>query len=126
MQNVFAEVEANMKLISIYTIERRAQEEAQCDEAMMSAMGQLIGEMQQAGILLDFGGVDSEGTELRVRKSGAQITVTDGPLTEAKEIVGGFAVLSVASRDEALLRTRRFLEVAGDGTSELHQLAEYA
>ena len=125
MHNVLAEVEANMKFISIYTIERRAQEEAP-DEAMMSAMGQLIGEMQQAGILLDFGGVDSEGTELRVRKSGAQITVTDGPLTEAKEIVGGFAVLSVASRDEALLWTRRFLEVAGDGTSELHQLAEFA
>ena len=125
MHNVLAEVEANMKFISIYTIERRAQEEAP-DEAMMSAMGQLIGEMQQAGILLDFGGVDSEGTELRVRKSGAHITVTDGPFTEAKEIVGGFAVLSVASRDEALLWTRRFLEVAGDGTSELHQLAEYA
>jgi hypothetical protein len=125
MHNVLAEEEANMKFISIYTIERRAQEEAP-DEAMMSAMGQLIGEMQQAGILLDFGGVDSEATELRVRKSGAQVTVTDGPFTEAKEIVGGFAVLSVASRDEALLWTRRFLEVAGDGTSELHQLAEYA
>jgi hypothetical protein len=125
MHNVLAEVEANLKFISIYTIERRAQEETP-DEAMMSTMGKLIGEMQQAGILLDFGGVDSDGTELRVRKSGAQITVTDGPFTEAKEVVGGFAVLSVASRDEALLLTRRFLEVAGDGTSELHQLAEFA
>jgi hypothetical protein len=114
-----------MKFISIYTIDRDAHE-TQPDEAAMAAMGALIGEMQSAGVLLDFGGVNSSGTELRVRKSGSQMTVTDGPFTETKEIVGGYAVLSVASRDDALAWTRRFLEVAGDGVSELHQLAEYA
>jgi hypothetical protein len=114
-----------MKFISIYTLERTAHEAESCEEDM-AAMGKLIGEMQDVGVLLDFGGVDSGGTELRVRKSGTQLTVTDGPFTESKEIVGGFAVLSVGSRDEALLWAKRFLDVAGDGTSELHQLAEFA
>jgi hypothetical protein len=63
---------------------------------------------------------------LRVRKSGSQITVIDGPFAETKEVVGGYAVLSVPSRDEALRWTRHFLDIAGDGTSELHQLAEQA
>ena len=114
-----------MKFISIYTLERDRSDAEPCEENM-AAMGKLIGEMQSAGVLHDFGGVDGGGTELRVRKSGTQLTVTDGPFTESKEIVGGFAVLSVASRDDALLWTKRFLDVAGDGTSELHQLAEFA
>ena len=114
-----------MKFISIYTLDRDARE-AEPDEVHMAAMGNLIGEMQSVGVLVDFGGVNSEGTELRVRRSGAKLTVTDGPFTEAKEVVGGYAVLAVGSRDEALLWTKRFLEVAGDGSSELHQLAEFA
>jgi hypothetical protein len=117
--------ERTMKFISIYTIDPSSHD-MEPDEASRASMGALIGEMQQAGVLLDFGGVDSSGTELRVRKSGSQMTVTDGPFTETKEVVGGYAVLSVGSRDEALLWTKRFMDVAGDGVSELHQLAEYA
>jgi hypothetical protein len=100
-----------MKFISIYTVDRGVHQ-TQPDEANIAPMGELIG--------------NSGESELRVRKSGSQITVTGGPFTEMKEIVGGYAVLSVASRDVALLWTKRFLEVAGDGLSELHQLADYA
>jgi hypothetical protein len=114
-----------MKFISIYTLDRDVRE-AEPDQVNMAAMSSLIGDMQSAGVLVDFGGVNSEGTELRVRKRGAELMVTDGPFSETKEVVGGYAVLSVGSRDEALLWTKRFLDVAGDGTSELHQLAEFA
>jgi hypothetical protein len=113
-----------VKFISIYTISPEAAA-APPSEKTMAAMGALIGEMQQTGVLLDFGGTGGGGMELRVRKSGSEMTVTDGPFTETKEVVGGFAVLNVATRDEALAWTKRFLECAGDGVSELHQLQEY-
>ena len=92
----------------------------------MAAMGALINEMMQAGVLLDTGGVMNGGASMRVRRDGERITVTDGPFTEAKEVIGGYAVFKVASKDEAVEWTRRFLAVAGNGTSELHELGEFS
>jgi hypothetical protein len=60
----------------------------------------------------------------RVRKSGDKVTVTDGPFTEAKEMVGGFAILEANSKAEAIELTRQFLKIAGDGECELRQLYE--
>ena len=50
--------------------------------------------------------------------------MTDGPFTEAKELVGGFAILKANSKEEAIELTRQFLRVAGDGECELRQLYE--
>lgn len=96
------------------------------DEKQMAAMGELIGELMSAGILLDTGGVTDGGSSLRVQRAGGKVTVTDGPFTETKELVGGFAIFKVNSRDEAIALTQRFLEVAGDGTSELHEVGEFS
>lgn len=52
------------------------------------------------------------------------MTVVDGPFTETKEVIGGFALIQVASKEEALEWTKRFLEVAGDGESEIRLLHE--
>lgn len=95
------------------------------DETKMAAMGALIGEMMGAGVLLDTGGVSDGGSALRVQKAGTKVTVTDGPFTETKELVGGFAIFRVASKDEAVAWTRRFLDVAGDGMAELHEVSEF-
>jgi hypothetical protein len=113
-----------MKFLSIYSYAAGPDNSDGPAEAEMMAMGRLIGEMQTAGVLLDFGGVGGGGMELRVTKAGSKITVTDGPFTESKEVIGGYALMSVATRDEAVHWTKRFLEVAGDGVSELHQLAD--
>jgi hypothetical protein len=113
-----------MKFLTIYSYARELADPAGPSEEEMLAMGKLIGEMQAAGVLLEFGGAGSAGTEIHVRKSGSTYTVTDGPFTESKEIVGGYAVLSVASRDDAVSWTKRFLETAGDGISELHELMD--
>ena len=59
-----------------------------------------------------------------MRQRGGKATVTDGPFTETKELVGGFAILRAGSREEAVELTRRFLQVAGDGECELRQLYE--
>ena len=112
-----------MKFVSIWK-PNAAVWAAEPDEKQMAAMGQLIGELMGAGVLLDTGGVTDGGSSLRVQRAGGKVTVTDGPFTETKELVGGFAIFKVNSRDEAVALTRRFLEIAGDGASELHEVSE--
>jgi hypothetical protein len=55
--------------------------------------------------------------ELKVARRNGQSTVTDGPFAEAKEVIGGYAVLEVKDRDDAVAWTNRFLDVIGDGTT---------
>jgi hypothetical protein len=88
----------------------------------MGAMGALIEQMMRDGTLVATGGLQPSARGFRVRKSGGTVTVTDGPFSEAKELVGGFAILEVESREHALELTRRFLEVAGGGESEVRPM----
>ena len=81
---------------------------------LMEDMGRLMAEMTAAGSLLDTAGLHPTSEGKRVRLSQGRQTVTDGPFTEAKEVIGGYAMLQAASMDEALALTRRFLDVHGD------------
>ena len=84
-------------------------------EQLMSDMGQLIEELTRNGKLVSTAGLrpTREGARVRLRRGGAQ-SVTDGPFTETKEVIGGFAILEAASLQEAVELTRRFLRVHGD------------
>ena len=64
----------------------------------------------------------STATTVRVRNG--KVTVTDGPFTESKEVIGGYALLKAKSKEEIVKHTRRFLEVAGQGTCEIYPLYE--
>jgi hypothetical protein len=110
-----------MKFVSIYKIDP-GKLSGPHSEHEMAEMGRLIAEMKAAGVLIDTGGVRPTSTSMHVRRSGSRIDVTDGPYTEAKEVIGGFAVLDVSSKDEAIAWTRRFLECAGDGVAELTEV----
>jgi hypothetical protein len=88
----------------------------------MAEMGKLIEEMTNAGVLLATEGCQPTSKGARVRLSEGKFTVTDGPFTEAKEIIGGFAMIQVESKEEAIQWTKRFLKVAGDGESEIRQV----
>jgi hypothetical protein len=90
----------------------------------MRAMGQLIEEMTKAGVLLGTEGCQPSAKGARVRREGGKVRVIDGPFAEAKEIIGGFALITVRSKDEAIMWAKRFLDVAGDGESEIRQLHE--
>jgi hypothetical protein len=92
----------------------------------MAGMGKLIEEMAKAGVLLSTEGCQPSSKGARVRRAGAKVTVTDGPFTESKEVVGGFAIVKAASKAEAIEWARRFLAVAGNGESEILQLHEEA
>jgi hypothetical protein len=90
----------------------------------MARMGQLIEEYTQAGVLLATEGCLPSATGARVRRSNGKLTVTDGPFTESKELIAGFALIKADSKQHAIELTKRFLEVAGDGESEIRQIAE--
>ena len=89
------------------------------------AMGQLIDEMTKAGVLLRTDGLlpSARGTRVRITADG-RITVTDGPFTESKEVVGGYAIIDVRSKDEAIEWTKKFLRVVGSGESEVREMYE--
>ncbi len=90
------------------------------DEQLYVEMGKFIEETTAAGILLATGGLEAGG--IRMTSVGDEITIVDGPFTEAKEAVGGFALVEVSSKEEALELARRFRKIVGDGTSVIQQV----
>lgn len=111
-----------MKIVSVFRLD--PQNIKPPTPEMMAQMGALIGEMQAAGALVDTGGVVPSGVNARVRHNGnGSFAVTDGPFAETKEVVGGFAVFDVASKDEAVKWTERFLSLAGPGVCELIEVS---
>jgi hypothetical protein len=86
----------------------------------MAEMGKFIEEAIQAGVVVTTGALQPKGTRLRF--AGGNFTVTDGPFIEAKELMGGFAVIQVKSLEEAIEWCKRFRNIVGDGESEIVQL----
>jgi hypothetical protein len=78
---------------------------------LMDAMETFIGEGFKAGWLKETGGLKSMSQSLRIRSKGGQLTVTDGPFSEAKEIVGGYAIVDVKSKEDARAIAQRFMEL---------------
>jgi hypothetical protein len=108
-----------MRFLSIYKHEERATPPT-VEE--MTTMGKLVEEGMKAGWLLATEGCLPTALGARVRRSSGKLTVTDGPFTEAKEVVGGFAILKANSKEDAIELARQFLRVAGDGECELRQI----
>jgi hypothetical protein len=90
----------------------------------MDDMGKLIGEAMAAGWLLATEGCLPTAAGARVRLVDGNFTVTDGPFTETREVVGGFAIIQASSKQEAIEHTKYFLQVAGGGETEIRQLYE--
>ena len=111
-----------MKFLSMYkSVERNTPPTAE----EMEAMGKLIEEGTKAGWLLATEGCLPSALGARVRRSGGNVTVTDGPFTEAKEVVGGFAILKANSKEEAIQLAKNFLKVVGEGECELRPIYEH-
>jgi hypothetical protein len=90
----------------------------------MEVMGKLIEDSMKSGILLATEGCLPSSFGARIRMSGGKFNVTDGPFAESKEVIGGFALINVASKQEAIEFIKNFLKVAGDGETELRQVFE--
>jgi hypothetical protein len=79
--------------------------------ALMEAMGKFVEQSLKNGTLVDTGGLLPSKDGVRVRLSKGKITVTDGPFTETKEVIGGWAILQTASRSEAIRIATEFMEL---------------
>ena len=111
-----------MRFLSIYKTRERNTPHSQEE---MDGMGKYIEESMKKGELIATEGCLPSALGARVRLANGKVTVTDGPFTEAKEVVGGFAILNAASKQEAVELARRFLTfVGGEGECELRQLYE--
>ena len=96
--------------------------------ALMAAIAKLGEEAMKAGVLIETGGLLPSAMGARVRLSRGDLAVTDGPFTEAKELIGGYAVYDVKSKKEAIGWASRFMQLHKDhwpgweGESEIRQI----
>ncbi|WP_458765235.1 YciI family protein [Cupriavidus basilensis] len=97
------------------------------DESRFAAMAAYHEQLAKAGVLLDAAGLKPTSAGWRIRYAGGQRTVIDGPFAESKEIVAGYTLIQVRSREEAMEWARRFPSPHGDmadGEIEVRQLFE--
>ena len=110
-----------MRFLSIY---KSAEKGVPPTPEEMARMGKLVEDGMKAGWLLATEGCLPSALGARVRSSSGKLSVTDGPFTESKELVGGFAILKANSKAEAIQLAKDFLSVVGEGECELRQLYE--
>jgi hypothetical protein len=78
---------------------------------LFDAIDKLVAEQAKSGTFVSAGGLKSSKQGARVRITKGKVRVTDGPFTEAKEIIGGFAILNAASKEEAVKQAKQFMEL---------------
>lgn len=104
--------------------------EAAPPPALMEAMGKFVQRSFENGTLVDTGGLLPSKDGVRVRLGNGKITVTDGPFAESKEIIGGWAILNVTSKADAVRIATEFMELHRDhwpgfeGESEVRPMFE--
>lgn len=108
-----------MRFLSIW---KAAETNVPPTQEEMAKMGELIEEMSKDGTLIATEGCLPSALGARVRRTGKRVTVTDGPFTESKELIAGFALLEADSKEHAIELCKRFMGVAGEGECELRQI----
>jgi len=90
----------------------------------IAEMGRYIEKLTKAGILVGTDGLQHSSKGARVRIADGRFTVIDGPFAEAKEVIGGYAIVLAKSKEEAIEHAKDFLALVGEGESEVRQMHE--
>src|SRR5215469_9202752 len=106
-----------MRYLMVHRIDESKPDAYKPTPELMAGMGALLGEMTKAGVLLAAEGVAHSSKGARIRVASGKETVTDGPFTEAKWVIGGFALIHCRSLDEA--------NVVGDTEFEIREVSEF-
>jgi hypothetical protein len=99
-------------------------------QALIDAIGEIEKDARKKGVFVDQGGLLPTAMATRVRVSKGKMTVTDGPFTEAKEVLGGYAIFNLKSKEEALDWAKRFMELHKvhwpefEGETQIRQMFE--
>ena len=109
-------------------IVKHAEKQGPPPKQLMDAIAKTAEEASKAGTMLGNGGLGPTALGARVRVSGGQVTVTDGPFTEAKEVIGGYAQFELKSKEEAVKSAVAFMELhkkhwpGWEGETEVRQM----
>jgi hypothetical protein len=109
-------------------IVKHAENQGPPPKALMDAITKLVEEESKTGAMLGSGGLKGTDTGARVRLAGGKLTVLDGPFTEAKEVIGGYAQFELKSREDAVKSAVRFMELhkkhwpGWEGETEVRQM----
>jgi len=114
-----------MQFLSFYTPAPGAHSGPPSKE-YMDQMNKLIEESMKSGELIATGGLTPLQLGARVVQTSGNVTITDGPYIESTEIIGGFALLEVPSKEAAIESSKRFLKIAGDGQVTIRPLMSEA
>jgi hypothetical protein len=104
-----------MRFLILVKASKDSEAGAMPEEKMIASMVTYHEELMRAGVLLDASGLKPSAQGWRVRYSGGKRTVLDGPFTEAKELIAGYTLIQVKSREEAIEWSRRFPNPVGEG-----------
>jgi hypothetical protein len=113
-----------MRFLMLY---RPAKNPAECGPPSpehMAEMGRFVEQSRKEGILLDTGGLLPIAMGARVRRAGSEMSVSNGALPDMQNPVCGYAIIQVASKEEAVASAKRFLALAGEGDSEILPLMD--
>ncbi len=115
-----------MRYLMIHKIDESRPEASNPSPEFQAAMGAFMQECAESGVLLAAEGVtqSKDGAVLR-KTEGGGVTVTDGPFTEAREVVGGFAVVKVDSKEQALELAQRFMSLFEEVSVEVRRIYEF-
>jgi hypothetical protein len=89
---------------------------------LMAEMGAFMEEAIRSGALIETGGFAPSALGAKVSLDNGSFTVIDGPFTEAKELIGGWALVEASSKEEAIGHAKRFLTIVGGGESRIRQV----
>ena len=113
-----------------FLVIRKADAETEAEDMptpeLITAMGNYMGEMAKAGVLLSGDGLQPSRKGARIHFQNGMPTVVDGPFTETKELVAGFSIIEVASKDEAIAWCKKWppLDANGHVSLEIRQIYE--
>jgi hypothetical protein len=107
-----------MRFMMFVKASRESESGAMPSDAMISAMTKYNEELVKAGVLLDLAGLHPSSKGARIRYSGSKRIVVDGPFTESKELVAGYWLIQVKSREEAIEWAKRAPNPHGEGNDE--------
>jgi hypothetical protein len=115
-----------MRYLMIHKIDESRPEAWNPSPEFQAAMGEFMQECAESGVLLAAEGVTQSKDGAVMRKTeGGGVTVTDGPFTEAREVVGGFAVVKVESKEQALELAQRFVSLFEEVSVEVRRIFEF-
>jgi hypothetical protein len=116
-----------MRFMIIVKATRDSEAGVMPEEKLIAEMAEYHEELMKAGVLLDASGLQPSSKGWRIEYAGAKRTFVDGPFAETKELIAGYTLIQVKSREEAIEWTKRFPNPAvdgGEGEIEVRQLFE--